>query len=167
MKRITRKPWFGRKYIGWGLRPTSPEGWLVTLIFLILFVLDLVYLRGNLSSVVLALLLVATFIVVALLTGDKPGSVLWERKEKRPFLISVYIVIAAVVIFGVYQIHTLKVAHSSFENYYNFRGCSQLLVKTDTYGICRLSSGQVIRLVEFQNKWYLNGDLPYPGINFL
>jgi len=28
MKRITKKAWFGKKIIGWGIRPVSLEGWL-------------------------------------------------------------------------------------------------------------------------------------------
>jgi len=26
-------PWFGRKRIGWGLRPVTWQGWLVTIVF--------------------------------------------------------------------------------------------------------------------------------------
>jgi hypothetical protein len=51
-------------------------------------------------------------------------------------------------------------AHSTFENYYAFRGCQQLLTKTNSDATCRLPSGQVIKLVQVQNKWYLDGDLP-------
>lgn len=64
-------------------------------------------------------------------------------------------------------VYYLHVAHSTFENYYKFRGCAELVEKTDTYGTCRLSSGEVIKIVKFQGQWYLDGDLPYPGINFL
>ncbi len=63
-------------------------------------------------------------------------------------------------IFGIYWINKLNIAHSSFENYYNFRGCTQLLEKTDTYGTCKLQSGEIIKLVKIQNKWYLDGDGP-------
>jgi hypothetical protein len=85
----------------------------------------------------------------------------------KPFLIFVFIAILAVVVLSAYQVHRLRVAHSSFENYYAFRGCVELLAKTDTSGLCKLSSGQTIKLVKYQNKWYLDGDLPYPGLNFL
>ena len=54
----------------------------------------------------------------------------------------------------------LDKAHSTFENYYAFRGCAQLIDKTDDYGICKTTSGAVIKIVKFQNKWYLDGDLP-------
>ncbi len=68
--------------------------------------------------------------------------------------------ILAVGAFAVYQIHNLNLAHRSFDNYYKFRGCVQLIEKTDTYGICKLSSGKTIKLVKINNKWYLDGDGP-------
>ena len=87
-------------------------------------------------------------------------------KNKRRALILIFL---GIVIFalGATQFFILRRAHSTFENYYAFRGCVQLLEKTDTYGICQLSSGQTIKLVKYQNKWYLDGDLPSPGLNFL
>lgn len=56
-------------------------------------------------------------------------------------------------------------AHDTFENYYAFRGCTQLLEKTDTYGICKTSSGETIKIVAYDNKWYLDGDLPWGCIH--
>ncbi|MDR3519901.1 MAG: hypothetical protein P4L63_03400 [Candidatus Pacebacteria bacterium] len=85
-------------------------------------------------------------------------------KNKKIIILILLIIITAL---GVGEFFFLRKAHSSFENYYNFRGCVQLLEKTDTYGICKLSSGQTIKIVKYQNKWYLDGDLPYPGLNFL
>lgn len=29
----TRKPWFGPKRVGWGIRPASWQGWLIVLAF--------------------------------------------------------------------------------------------------------------------------------------
>jgi len=80
------------------------------------------------------------------------------------FLIIIFLIFLA---FCIYWIGYLQIAHSTFENYYAFRGCVQLIEKTDTYGMCKLSSGQTIKLVKFKNKWYLDGDLSYPGFNFL
>jgi hypothetical protein len=74
-------------------------------------------------------------------------------------IISGFIVAVVFFIFGFYWVNKLRIAHSSFENYYNFRGCTQLLEKTDTYGICRLTSGENIKLVKVNNKWFLDGDL--------
>lgn len=72
------------------------------------------------------------------------------------------LIIVAILIFTVFiqQYFTLRKAHSSFENYYAFRGCVKLVKKTDTWGTCKLSSGQTIKIVKFNNKWYLNNDLP-------
>jgi hypothetical protein len=54
----------------------------------------------------------------------------------------------------------LRRAHSSFENYYAFRGCKELLQKTDSYGICRTDDGNTIKIVLYNGRWYLDGDLP-------
>ncbi len=55
----------------------------------------------------------------------------------------------------------LRQAHSSFESYFAFRGCTELLEKTDHYGLCKDSSGQTIMIVTYDGKWYLDGDLPH------
>ena len=87
-------------------------------------------------------------------------------KNKKILIISIFVIIVVFVL-GLNQFLFLKKAHSTFENYYEFRGCIKLIEKTDTYGMCELSSGKQIKLVKFQDKWYLDGDLPYPGFNFL
>jgi hypothetical protein len=81
-------------------------------------------------------------------------------KTKNGLTISILVIVVLIVIVGTYQFFNLKKAHSSFENYYIFRGCVQLLEKTDTYGTCKSSSGQTIKIVEIRNKWYLAGDGP-------
>lgn len=65
------------------------------------------------------------------------------------------------LLFAVNQYFYLRKAHSTFENYYAFRGCVKLIQKTNTYGICKTSSGQTIKIVKFKDKWYLDGDLPW------
>lgn len=67
--------------------------------------------------------------------------------------------------FAVYQWNYLRIAHSTFDNYYAFRGCTQLISRTDTSGVCKTESGQTITIVEFNNKWYLQGDLPWACIS--
>lgn len=66
----------------------------------------------------------------------------------------------AVFVFAINQFFVLRKAHSTFENYYAFRGCVELVSQTDADAICKLASGQTIKLVKFQNKWYLDKDLP-------
>ncbi|HUC88970.1 MAG TPA: hypothetical protein VMR49_02980 [Candidatus Paceibacterota bacterium] len=87
-------------------------------------------------------------------------------KNKKIIGILLFLVIIIFTI-GIIQFFVLRKAHSTFENYYKFRGCVQLIEKTNTYGTCKLSSGQIIKLVKYKDKWYLDGDLPYPGFNFL
>jgi hypothetical protein len=64
------------------------------------------------------------------------------------------------MIFAIYWIIYLNIAHSTFDNYYKFRGCTEQINRTDDYGFCKLNSGQIIKLVKYQDKWYLDGDLP-------
>jgi hypothetical protein len=81
------------------------------------------------------------------------------RKDK--IFEALFILAAIIILAGLINwLFMLQRAHSTFQNYYRFRGCTKLLKKTGTYGICQLSSGQTIKMVEFQNKWYLDGDLP-------
>ena len=84
-----------------------------------------------------------------------------KRLLQRKWLISsllLIIVVAAVFVF--YQVRELHKAHSTFENYYAFRGCTQLIQRAPTYGICKTASGHTITIVEYHGKWYLQGDLP-------
>ena len=70
------------------------------------------------------------------------------------------VLIIVLIILGIYQVQLLHKAHSTFDNYYSFRGCVQLLKKTPTYGICKTRSGRIVNIVLYRGKWYLNGDLP-------
>lgn len=70
------------------------------------------------------------------------------------------IVLVVGIILAANQVIFLRKAHSTFENYYAFRGCAQLLEKTDDYATCKIGNGQIIKIVKYQNKWFLDGDLP-------
>ena len=78
----------------------------------------------------------------------------------KKFLIPTIAIILLIIAFAIYQIWFLNKAHSTFENYYSFRGCEKLISKTDDAGICQTNSGKIIKIVKFNNKWYLDGDLP-------
>ena len=78
----------------------------------------------------------------------------------KKILIPLFLVLLIFAAFSIYWAQYLAKAHSTFENYYAFRGCVQLLVRTDNYGVCRLASGQTIKIVKFHDQWYLDGDLP-------
>jgi hypothetical protein len=80
--------------------------------------------------------------------------------------ILITVVCSLIVICGafcVWQFVTLQKAHSTFENYYAFRGCSQLLERGTDYGVCKTSSGQTEKIVLYHGRWYLDGDLPELG----
>jgi len=80
---------------------------------------------------------------------------------KNKIIIIVLFIGAFIVVFGINQIFYLRKAHGTFENYYAFRGCVQLLEKTEDYGICKTNTAQIIKIVKYQDKWYLDGDLPW------
>jgi CDP-diacylglycerol pyrophosphatase len=73
--------------------------------------------------------------------------------------ISILLVIVAGA-FVEYQVYATNLAHSTFARYYAFRGCVQLIDKTETYADCMLANGHAIRLVLINDKWYLEGDGP-------
>ena len=79
---------------------------------------------------------------------------------KKVIIAVIVLVVMMAAAFAIDQYFVLQKAHSTFDNYYAFRGCTQLLSKTDTSGICTTSSGQTITIVEINGKWYLQGDGP-------
>ncbi len=80
--------------------------------------------------------------------------------KNKTIIVGILAVALAGVAFFLYENHTLNVAHSTFENYYAFRGCTELIDRTDTYGDCKTSDGQTIKIVKINNAWYLEGDGP-------
>ncbi len=100
-------------------------------------------------------------------TDKKNFDIIACMKKKNRGIIWVclfaFIILAAIAI---NWILILQKAHSTFENYYVFRGCTRLVKRTNTYGLCQLSSGQTIKLVKFENKWFLDGDLPICKFHF-
>lgn len=76
------------------------------------------------------------------------------------------LIVIIIAIIAINQFFLLRKAHSSFDNYYAFRGCEQLIEKTNTSGTCKLSSGKEITIVQFHDRWYLDGDLPMCIVNF-
>ncbi len=81
-------------------------------------------------------------------------------KSKNKIILLISLLIFVLLLFGLYYIIYLDIAHSSFENYYKFRGCTELINKTSDYGICKTGSGETIKIVKYDDKWYLDGDLP-------
>ena len=83
-----------------------------------------------------------------------------KTRLNRNILIAVLGAMVIVLALGINQIIFLQKAHSTFDNYYSFRGCTQLIQRTDTYGICKIASGATIKIVEINGRWYLDGDGP-------
>ena len=81
------------------------------------------------------------------------------KKYKKLIIIGSSVTIV-IIVFGIYQVIMLHKAHSTFENYYAFRGCTKLISRTADYGICQTASGQTIKIVRYDNRWFLDGDLP-------
>ena len=80
--------------------------------------------------------------------------------NKKIVLIITIVIIVILSIFVIQQLLVLQKAHSTFNNYYIFRECVQLLEKTDVSGVCKTKSGSIITIVKIDNKWYLKGDGP-------
>ncbi len=79
--------------------------------------------------------------------------------KKAIFTIAIFLAVAVGAV-AIGQFIRLRKAHSTFNNYYAFRGCTQLIEKTDTYGTCKLSNGTTIKIILIDGKWYLDGDGP-------
>lgn len=80
--------------------------------------------------------------------------------RRKKLLVSIIVVIVLLAIFAIKQAIYVEKAHTTFENYYAFRGCERLIKRTNTYGICKTNTGETIKIVKFHEKWYLDGDLP-------
>jgi hypothetical protein len=80
-------------------------------------------------------------------------------KNKTVIGVIITIVLAGGAFF-LYWNNRLDIAHSTFENYYAFRGCQTLVDRTDTYADCKLADGSTIKIVLINGKWYLDGDGP-------
>lgn len=78
-------------------------------------------------------------------------------KKIRPLLVLAFLGMLVVTSGWVYF---LTRAHSTFDNYYNFRQCQQLILKEDTFATCKLADETVIKIVLIEGKWYLDGDGP-------
>jgi len=81
-------------------------------------------------------------------------------RNKKIILGVIGIIVVIFAAFAIDQFVVLQKAHSTFDNYYAFRGCTQLISKTDTSGVCKTLSGDTITIVLINGKWYLQGDGP-------
>jgi CDP-diglyceride synthetase len=73
MKRLN-EPWFGKKAVGWGPAPKTWQGWLITILCIGIVILAILLLRLSIYTVIIAILAIAALLVIASLTGEKPGT---------------------------------------------------------------------------------------------
>jgi L-asparagine transporter-like permease len=77
--RITKKAWFGKKLLGWGYRPISLEGWVITIVFILAIITDMTYNKRTTTGYAILAVIVVIFFIIAYLTGDAPGSKAWDK----------------------------------------------------------------------------------------
>jgi hypothetical protein len=83
MKRITKKAWFGKRILGWGYRPVSLEGWLITIVFLVASIAAIVYNKRSATGYAILAVLLITLFIIAYLTSDAPGSNAWDKLRNK------------------------------------------------------------------------------------
>jgi len=67
------------------------------------------------------------------------------------------VAVTLLVIFFGWQLAILHKAHRTFDNYAAFRGCAAITSRTETSGTCTLGSGRSIKIVRFNDRWFLEG----------
>jgi len=72
------EPWFGKKRVGWGSAPKTWQGWLLTILMVVFMILDVLIFRFSIYTVIIAILVVAVFLIIASATSGKP-----ETKESK------------------------------------------------------------------------------------
>lgn len=72
MKSTTQKAWFGKKRVGYGPAPKTWQGWIVTLLFVLTILLDFIYFRISITSIIIFIIALIVLFVIASLTGGNP-----------------------------------------------------------------------------------------------
>ncbi len=72
MKRITQKPWFGKKRVGYGPAPATWQGWIVTFLLLLTVILDFLHFKISITSIIIFIMAIIVFFIITILTGGKP-----------------------------------------------------------------------------------------------
>ncbi|WJI10478.1 hypothetical protein FGU46_10445 [Methanobacterium sp. CWC-01] len=70
VKRFTKEIWFRKRRLGWGFSPVTWQGWLVTLILVLILILDAMYLyKSTLFGIILVVAIIG-YIILAFLTSE-------------------------------------------------------------------------------------------------
>jgi CDP-diglyceride synthetase len=69
MKGMTQKAWFGKKRVGYGPAPKTWQGWIVTLLFVLTILLDFIYFRISITTIIIFILALIVLFIIASLTG--------------------------------------------------------------------------------------------------
>src|SRR5262249_19575083 len=77
--------------------------------------------------------------------------------QKPPMAQFALVAVTLLVIFFGWQLAILHKAHRTFDNYAAFRGCAAITSRTETSGTCTLGSGRSIKIVRFNDRWFLEG----------
>lgn len=81
-------------------------------------------------------------------------------KPNKPVIILTVIFLVILISFFLYQFITIRNAHLTFEGYCKWRGLEVVNQSAD-YGWCKSqATGQEFKMVLYNNRWYLDGDLP-------
>jgi hypothetical protein len=81
-------------------------------------------------------------------------------KNKKLIFASCILISIIFAGFIFYQVITTYKAHETFEGYCKWRGLVPINKSAD-YGWCKNEiSGETYKMVLFNNRWYLEGDLP-------
>lgn len=105
-----------------------------------------------------------TFIIGDLITSLRKEYMHFIKQNRAVQLLLALVFILAVI--AAWQIATLRIAHSSFDNYAAFRGCETVTSRTGSMGTCTTNAGQSITIVKYDGRWFLKGDLPVCMIGF-
>lgn len=74
MPRLTKEPWFGpKKYSGLGWSISSWQGGAATVIFIALIIGNSILFNQSILGIIGFLIIISTFILLVLLTGDTPN----------------------------------------------------------------------------------------------
>lgn len=83
MTKIIKEVWFGKRILGWGYRPISLEGWLVTIVVLAAVFASISYLEKAATRYALLAVILIVYQIIIYLTSDSPGSELWDKLRNK------------------------------------------------------------------------------------